>query len=315
MPTRLSDIIEPSVFAPYVIERTTELSLLIQSGIITQNEKLNALVAQGGRTINMPFWGRLQGDSEVLSDTTPLTVGKISAQQDIAVMHFRGKPWGANELASAVAGDSAMDAIGTQVAEYWLEEEQKILVATLTGAFAAASMAGHVKNISTETNNTITANSVLDAKQLLGDAANQLAAMFMHSAVYTELQKQNLIVYIPNARGEVVIPTYLTYRVLVDDSLPVADGVFDTYLMANGAIGRGDGIPVDFTPVETDRDSLQGDDILINRRAFVLHPMGVKWVGNSAGVSPSNAELRVGTNWQLVYNPKNVGLVLLRHKI
>lgn len=37
-------------------------------------------------------------------------------------------------------------------------------------------------------------------------------------------------------------------------------------------IGRGEGVPVDLTLVETDRDSLASDDILINRRAMVLHP-------------------------------------------
>ncbi|HEL8745379.1 TPA: coat protein, partial [Listeria monocytogenes] len=66
----------------------------------------------------------------------------------------------------------------------------------------------------------ISGNLVLDAKQLLGDSSDRLSLMVMHSAVYTALQKQNLIAFIPNARGEVNIPTYLGYRVVVDDGVP-----------------------------------------------------------------------------------------------
>ena len=59
--------------------------------------------------------------------------------------------------------------------------------------------------------------------------------------------------------------------------------------MANQAVRsrRGEGVPVDITPVETDRDSLASDDILINRHALMLHPFGVKFTNASvADVTP-----------------------------
>lgn len=312
--TRIADIIEPKVFAAYIREAIIEKSALISSGLVTQSAQLNELVSGGGRTMNMPFWRRISGDSEVLTDAAPLTPGKIGTAADIAVMHFRGKAWGANELASAIAGDSAIDAIASMIAEYWVREEQKILIATLTGVFASAAMAAeHVHDVSTE---QISAENTLDAKQLLGDAADQIAAIIMHSKTYTTLQKQNLIEYIPNARGEIVIPTYLGYRTVTDDTVPYAGNVYDTYLLADGVIGRGDGTPTDLTPVETDRDSLAGEDYLINRRAFVLHPLGVKWTGaNIASTSPSNDELKTGANWERVYERKHIGMVLLRHML
>ena len=37
MPTRIADIIVPEVFNPYVIQRTAELSSLVQSGIVVPN--------------------------------------------------------------------------------------------------------------------------------------------------------------------------------------------------------------------------------------------------------------------------------------
>jgi len=314
MATRIADIIEPKVFAAYLREAIIEKSALINSGLITQNEKLNELVSGGGRTINLPFWKRISGDSEILSDVNPLTPGGIGTEQDVAVLQLRGKAWSANELASAIAGDSAIDAIASMLAEWWVREEQKILISTLTGVFASTTMAAeHVLDKSTE---KISADNTLDAKQLLGDAADQLAAFVMHSAVYTELQKQNLIDYIPNARGEIVVPTYLGYRTITDDTVPHTGNVYDTYLLANGIIARGDGTPVDLTPVETDRDALLGDDFLINRRAFVLHMLGVAWTGaNMTGTAPNNTELKDGANWNRVYSRKNIGAILLRHTV
>ena len=312
MPTKIADIIEPEVFALYVREAIIEKSAIIGSGIAATDTRLDSLVSGGGRTINMPFWRRIGGESEVLSDITPLTPAPIGTDKDIATMHLRGKAWGANELASAIAGDSAVNAIASMVAEWWTRDEQRTLISTLAGMFSSASMATHVLDQSSV---LIDANMTLDAKQLLGDASDQLSAVLMHSRTFTSLQKQNLIDYIPNARGEIAFNTYLGYRVIIDDTMPVAGSVYSTYLMANGAVGRGDGIPVDFTTVETDRDSLLGEDFLIYRRAFVLHPMGVSWVGTAAGTTPTNAELRNGTNWQKVYHDKHLGFVEIKHAL
>lgn len=312
MPTRINDIIEPEVFASYVREEIAARSGLISSGIVTQDRRLNRLVAGGGRTINMPFWRRIGGDSEVLSDQNPLTPDKIGADKDIATMHFRGKAWGASELASAIAGDSALEAISAMVADWWIAEEQKILIATLRGVFASPSMASHVSDRS---GSPLDADMTLDAKQLLGDSSNQLMAIFMHSRTFTHLQKQNLIDFIPDARGEVTLKHYLGYRVIVDDTMPVYGSTYSTYLMANGVIGRGDSEPTDFTTVETARDSLLGEDYLVYRRAFVLHPLGVSWSGQAAGTTPTNAELVEGANWQKVYEDKHLGFVEIKHSL
>lgn len=316
--TKIADVIVPEIFTPYVIEKTAEKSRILTSGIAIANPKLNELVTAGGLTINMPYWKDLTGADEVLSDQTPLTPGKINTDKDIAALLLRGKAWGANELAGALAGDDPMRAIGDRVADYWARQEQKILVSVLTGAFAASSMSNHTLDKSAAQGG-IDGNMVLDAKQLLGDSADQLQAIMMHSAVFTELQKQNLIQYTTTSDGKIKFATYLGYQIVVDDGMPVdttgQTPIYTTYLFARGSVGRGEGTPVSLTPTETDRDSLAGEDFLINRRALVLHPMGIKWKGNPAGVTPSNAELATGTNWERVYEDKNIGLVSIKHKI
>lgn len=313
--TKIADVIVPELFTPYVIEKTAEKSKLLQSGIAVANPKLNQLVTAGGVTMQMPFWQDLQGEDEVLDDQKALTPNKIGAEKDIATMLMRGNAWGANDLAGALAGDDPMAAIADRVADYWARKEQKVLLAVLKGVFASEDMKDHVLDKSAE---GIEGTMILDGKQLLGDAADQLQAVMMHSAVYTELQKQKAIDYKevvdPNGNS-IQIPTYMEYAVVVDDSMPKEGDVYTTYLFARGVIGRGEGTPVDFVSTETDRDSLAGEDYLINRRAYVLHPFGIKWIGNPAGVTPTNDELATGTNWKRVYESKNIGLVAIKHKL
>ncbi|MHB8063517.1 MAG: major capsid protein [Ruminiclostridium sp.] len=313
--TRIADVIVPQVFNPYVIQRTAELSALSQAGIISNNPELDALASAGGKLINMPFWNDLTGNDEVLSDTGALTPEKITADQDVAALFMRGKAWSTNDLAKALSGSDPMAAIGDLVAAYWARRRQALLFSILKGVFASTSMSQLVLDVSAlSSENTLAGNTFIDALTLLGDAAGKITAVGMHSGSYASLQKQNLIEFIPDSQGVINIPTYLGKRVIVDDGCPVATGVYTTYLFGEGAIGLGNGsAPV---PTETDRDSLAGDDILVNRQHFVLHPRGIKFNNASvAGSSPSNAETETASNWTRVYEKKNIRLIKFVHKI
>jgi len=54
--TALADIIIPSVFEQYSLERTAAKSLLISAGIVEVNAHYDSLAAGSGKTVNMPFW-------------------------------------------------------------------------------------------------------------------------------------------------------------------------------------------------------------------------------------------------------------------
>jgi hypothetical protein len=177
-------------------------------------------------------------------------------------------------------------------------------------------MSGNVLDISALTGGAelISASTFIDAQSKLGDAADMLTAVAMHSAVYAKLQKDQLITYDKDPVTGADVPNYLGKRVVVDDGCPVSTGVYTTYLFGRGAIGEGNGAAK--VPTETDRDSLAGDDILINRQHFILHPRGVAWQNASvAGSSPTNAELETSTNWSRVYENKNIRVVKFVHKI
>lgn len=317
--TKISDVIVPSVFNPYVINKTMELSALVQSGIIVNLPEFDLLASSAAKTINMPYWNDLSGDSEVLSDSGALTPDKITAGQDMATILRRGKAWSTNDLAANLAGSDPMATIGNLVSSFWARQMQKVLLSTLKGAFASTSMSGNVLDISANTGSAavFTASTFIDAVQLLGDAKEQLTGVMMHSATEATLAKQNLIATIIPSDGSPAIKTYLGKRVIVDDSCPVPSaGVYTTYIFGQGAIALGNGSPVGFVSTETDRDSLAGNDILINRKTMILHPRGVAFNASTVtGSAPSNVELELGTNWDRKYANKSIRIVKFTHKL
>lgn len=315
MAVLISDVIVPEVFNPYVIAEVNRLDAFVQSGIIAPDSQLDSLAVGGGVLINMPYFNDLTGDSEELSDTTSLTVAGITASQDAARLQMRGKAWGANELAGSLSGSDPMGVIGGKVAKFWTGQRSKILFSTLKGIETTLA-ATNVYDISALVGElaVISGATTIDAKQKLGDNADKLVAFGMHSAVYSKLQKDNLIVYTTTSDSNIAFPTYLGYRIIVDDTCPVAAGVYTSYLFGAGAIGLGNGVAP--TPTETDRDSLLGEDILINRQHFVLHPRGIKFNNTSVvGKSPTLAELETATNWTRVYEAKSIRILIFKHKI
>ena len=314
MGTTLSDVIVPEIFAKYMIERTAELSAVIQSGIATPAPEIVSQLAAGGEFVKMPFWQDLDGADDVLDESDIVPVGHTTAQ-DVAVRLARAKAWARTDLSVELAGSDPFRALGDRVAVYWNRRDNVTLINTLTGAFGAASMSGNVHDISGETGAAavISGGTFVDAQQKLGDAKDKLTAVMMHSATEAKLVKDELIEYEVAADKSTRIPFFMGKRVIVDDSLPVATGVYTTYLFGEGAIGYGKIAPLN--AIEFDRDSLTagGQDILVTRTHFVLHPRGVKW--GVTTTRPTNAQLATGTNWTRVYENKNIRIVQFKHKL
>jgi hypothetical protein len=94
--------------------------------------------------------------------------------------------------------------------------------------------------------------------------------------------------------------------------------VYDTYLFGPGAIGWGEGNPK--VPTETGRAPLTngGQEYLVSRRHFVMHPRGIRWTpisGVPSKQTPSDVELAATANWTAVYQHQNIRIVKFRHKI
>src|SRR5512139_3285896 len=140
--TMVADVIIPTEFERYAIERTAELSRFGESGIIEMAPEFNELAAGGGREVKMPFWKDLTATRQLLSDSASLAVNKIAADTDIARIQNDAQVWSVNHLAKVISGDDPMQAIVDLVGAYWARIDEGLIVSCLKGMFAAASLSG-----------------------------------------------------------------------------------------------------------------------------------------------------------------------------
>jgi hypothetical protein len=318
---RLSEIIVPEVFNPYVDVYTTEQSRIRQAGIVGTVPGIT--FPDGGVAVNMPFWDDLKGESEVLEIGKALSPERIIAGQDIAVIHTRGKAWTDADLTETFTGSDPLGAIARKVGGFWARDEQNVLLATLKGVFSSTSMEDNILDISdvSGAGGRISRNSLIDAISLLGDAGANLTGIVCHSAVMYDLAKKELLdakINIGDTNTAPEFATYLGRQVIYDDGCPIETitggaKVYTTYIFGNSAIGFAPGNPK--VPVGTQRDELKGEEVLVNRKHFVMHPRGVKWKGTFSGTTPSNVVLANGANWERVYEQKNVRIVAFKHLI
>ena len=115
--TAVADIIIPTEFEKYAVERTATLSAFVQSGIIEMAQEFDSLAQGGGREVRMPYWKDLTATRQILSDAATLTVNKITSDADIARIHNDAQVWSVNHLAEVVSGDDPMGKIIDLVGE------------------------------------------------------------------------------------------------------------------------------------------------------------------------------------------------------
>jgi len=321
---RISDIVVPEIFSPYSQQLTEEKSRIIQSGALTRDTALDSALAGGGLTFNEPSFKDLDNDAENVSTDDPGTSSspnKLGTLTEIQVRLSRNNSWSSMDLAGDLAGADPMNAIATRVSAYWTRRLQAAFVATMKGVFAdnAAAPTGteHVQDDMThdisgagfvDGTTNFSAEAFIDATLTMGDSMGDLSLILLHSIVYGRMQKNNLIDFIPDARGEIMIPTFLGREVVVDDGVPFSGGIFESWLFGRGAVRGGMGSPK--VPTEVYRAPAAGNgsgqDVLHNRVEWCMHPVGHKYaVASPAAGGPSNAatagNLAHVDSWQRVF--------------
>ncbi|MFW6368583.1 MAG: major capsid protein [Spirochaetota bacterium] len=325
--TRIADVVIPEVFTEYMMERALDKNAFFQGGIMERNAQLDSLLSGGGETFNLPFWQDLSGDDEVPSETSDATINKIGTGKQIARRLLRLKAWGANDLAAALAGTDPIEAIGQRVTQYWDSRMQDVLVSTARGVIEdneSNDDGDLVLDISTEdgdnadSSNLISASDTIKAVLRMGDRFDEIQGIAVHSAVYQTMLENDLIDYIRDSEGRLVMRQFLGLTVVVDDRLPRIDGdtsgyKYHNYLFKGGAFAYGESSSgIENTEVDRDPKPGMGVDQLFTRRQFAIHPAGFAWQESSvSGVAPTNSELEDGSNWDRVFEKKNAGVVAL----
>ena len=245
--TTIADVIVPEIFTPYTQQLTMEKTAIIQSGIAARDDFLDNLLAGGGLTFTVPSWQDIGDPAENISSDDPNTDSTPNTTQtsgEVAVRLSRNASWSTMRLATALAGADPMQSIASRVSDYWVRRLQRAFVAAAQGVFATNELTdptlgrsgktglqaayGAQADLTNDISGSVyssgatdfNAESFIDTCTLLGDAAEDVTAVFMHSIVYSKAQKNNLIDFIPDAEGHINIPTYLGRRVIVDDGMP-----------------------------------------------------------------------------------------------
>lgn len=328
---RLSDAIEPSVFANYMTVNTMQKSAFYGTGVLRADGDLAGKLAGGGRTFNVPFWRDLDDEEPDAASDDPNSYaepGKISAGNDVARRIIWTRGWSTARLVAELAGSDPMKRIAERVSAYWARRMDDAAIAVLRGVFADNILndAGDmVEDISSDSASAITAaerisfEAVADAAQTMGDAKSALSLLVIHSEVETQLSKNDLIDYKPDSEGKLTIPTYAGKRVLVSDKVPAIAGTnrirYWNFLIGTDALGWAESpvaVPVEVDPEPSAADGM-GTETLWTRRQFAMHPYGIKFTDSSVGGEfPTVAELRLAANWDRVYpERKQIPLALL----
>lgn len=323
--TKISDLaIIPETFQSYVEKLIMEKSALFMSGIVVN---VPTIIPTSGKTTNAPAYLGFTGDDEILSDSAALTVNSVGSTNAIAVVNFRGKAFGSNDLVKILAGADPLGMLASKYADFWVRKLNAVALNTIKGSVGGLEVdfAGIIINdvsIAAGALSNITAGASLDTCQLMGEYQEDLGIVIMHSAVANYLRKND----IDNSRmaesDSSMLMSYLGRRVVIDDSIVPGgagsplDTTYETYFVAAGAMSYAEGLDP-MLAIETDRDILAGDDIVTSRKRFIMHVNGSSFDGSPSGNSPTNTELATAGNWSAedTSEDKKFMIRVLKHKI
>jgi hypothetical protein len=235
------------------------------------------------------------------------------------------------DLTSIKMGKRPITTLADRFIDFWDREYQRFVVQSALGVIAdniANDNGDMVKNVANDVASSVTAaeqltaDTMIDGTQTMGDAKNDLVAIAMHSVVHAGLQKQGAItpLFDPST-GDLQYDTFLGKRVFVSDAMPAVVGAnrvsYTSILFAAGAFGHGEGepdVPIGYERTEASGNG-GGKEAVFNRRRFMLHPKGINFVGRKgagfAGEGPTLAELSSAANWNRAFDRKNVKLAAI----
>lgn len=326
-----------------------KLNKLIQSGAIRMRPDLATAMSEqtGGHYITTPMLGLLDGSPVNYDGKTDIPADSTKTYSQSRVVVGRAKAWTERDFSHDITGgEDFMANVAAQVHDYWTDQDQVTLIAVLQGIYAMTDTEG-AKFVSAHTNDVTGVTNaegkvgLLDATTLnttmqkaLGDNKSKFSLVIMHSAVATNLENLKLLTYakLNDAEGmqrDVALATWNGRLVLIDDSMPTEDveatgsgstatpayTKYTTYVLGEGAIELTDcGVK---HPFEMDRNPQKygGMDVLYSRQRKSFAPYGISFTKTSmAGLSPTDAELKMGANWKLVNSNEATSPSYIDHK-
>ncbi|WP_312141200.1 phage coat protein [Stutzerimonas nitrititolerans] len=310
--TQLTDIFVGEYYATLDPVNSPEKTAVYDSGIVTRSPVLDGIANGSQGTAEVSYWQDLDADEAPnISNDDPDDlgeVGKASQASMTARVLYLNKGYGVADLTAELANTEPMQHIRNRFGTYWTRQWQRYLLGSARGIIAS-NIANDAGDMVVDAGATISAQAFQDAAFTAGDAADQFGAIGVHSVVMNQMVKQDLIEYLRDSEGRVILATYLGKPVFMDDSLTYAPGQFLSVFFGSGAFGYGEGTPT--TPVELERKPSGGNgggaEVLWERKTYILQPAGFSWKGSNAqNASPTAAQYANAANWERVFDRKQV---------
>ena len=325
---------DPEVFSGYMAEQPTWNDAIINSGILVQDSTIMDLIGEKGNVCTMPFYVPIdENDDPALNNDgeTNNTPSEISGKKQTAMLIQRMKAWRAQDFTKELTGADPMTHVANSVAGYYRQVRVRDLMAIVDAVLSLKGMENHITDLSEQTGtgavtdaNKVDETTLIFAQQkALGDSAEKMGLLFLHSYMYAKYKALGLVDYnkytVTNAlAGDVNLPSIGGFIPVVSDRFTVDTSkqnvVYKTYMIGAGSIltclknNYEDPYYADYDP-----ETKAGIRKLYTKQGYVLHPNGFSIDQNKvAKDSPTNAELGNKANWSLVYNQKNIRMGMIK---
>ena len=318
---------------------------LIRSRAIRPRPDLAAAMADqdGGNYLTTTLKGLINNNQPLNYDgNTNITAGSTVTFKHSRVVVGRAAAWTENDFSYDITGgQDFIENIAEQISEYWNEIDQATIVHILKGVFSMSDTEGakFVNSHTTDVTGNAATNDVAAGcmsgttlnsaiQKACGDNKGKFSLAIMHSVVATNLENLKLLAYMKytDSQGierDLSLATLNGRVVLIDDTMPTKTvtvnekqvTAYITYVLGDGAIEYTDcGAKV---PYEVDRNPSAngGQDTLYSRQRKCFAPYGISFTSAyMASLSPTDAELEDGRNWEIVNSQTASNKQYLAHK-
>lgn len=310
--TQLTDIFVGDYYTTLAPVNSPEKTAVYESGIVTRSPVLDAIASGSQGTAEISYWQDLNADEAPnISNDDPSDLGEVGKATQTSMrarVLYLNKGYGVADLTAELANSEPQQHIRNRFGTYWQRQWQRYVLGAARGVIAS-NIANDTGDMIVDSGAAITANAFQDAAFTAGDAADQFSAIGVHSVVMNQMVKQDLIEYLRDSDGKIILATYLGKPVFMDDSLTYGASQYLSVFFGQGAFGYGEGLPK--VPVEVDRNPAGGNgggaEVLWERKTYILQPAGFSWKGSEAqNLSPTAAQYATAANWERVFDRKQV---------
>lgn len=317
-------VFDEEVFAGMMQEADYWKTPIIASGIVQQDSSIMDLIGEKGNVATIPIYKPLDANedgmaplnNDGLTNNVPV---EIAGDKQTCMLIQRMKAFKAKDFTKELTGADPMTLIRNKIAGYYNQVWESELMNIATAVLGVAALSGHILDLANESK-AINEGTIYDAEQAaLGDMADGLGLIVMHSMIFKEYKKMQMVDYDKyTVNGviskEITLPTIAGKHVLVTDNFTKVGAAYNTYLFGEGAFLScdKDNYENQYT-TDYDPEASAGIEKFYTKQGKVLHPNGLSLaVDNIAKESPTKAELGTVANWGLKFNPKNVKMGLIK---